>query len=253
MGSSRPLPFPEGPSRDPADRPRPGPAGRDRSGRFAKGNKFGPGNPFARKVAGLRSALLRKIDEEHIERVADQLLAMALEGDLAAIKIVLLYTIGRPAEAVDPDDLDRLEFERHRANGAPLDDVREVLSRLFPLGLANDCLRHALPCLSDTLARQCAKVLRTGQVPAPPEPAEVEVEDDDESAAPPPAAPNAPPSPEPGPAPSPTPAPAVLPFSAGTVNKRGRRPGRAANRGRSAPGKQRRPRGSPSTNGGNGS
>jgi hypothetical protein len=221
----------------------PAPAGRQANGRFAKGNKFGPGNPFARKVAGLRSALLRKIDDEHIERVADQLLAMALKGDLAAIKIVLLYAIGRPAEAVDPDDLDRLEFEQHRANGAPLDDVREVLSRLFPLGLANDCLRHALPCLSDTLARQCAEVLRTGQAPAPPEPVEVEDEDEgpaeDEPAAPEAEAeaPTDPLRPESKPHPKarPATAPAVPPLSAGTVNKRGQRPGRAANRGRSTP------------------
>ena len=31
--------------------------GRDVQGRFRKNNKGGPGNPFARKVAGLRKAL----------------------------------------------------------------------------------------------------------------------------------------------------------------------------------------------------
>jgi len=32
--------------------------GRDTMGRFAPGNSGGPGNPFARKVASLRQALL---------------------------------------------------------------------------------------------------------------------------------------------------------------------------------------------------
>jgi len=36
-------------------------AGRDSADRFTKGNKGGPGNPFARQVAALRSALLSAI------------------------------------------------------------------------------------------------------------------------------------------------------------------------------------------------
>lgn len=221
--------------------------GRQSNGRFAKGNKFGPGNPFSRKVAGLRSALLRKIDEEHIERVADKLLAMALEGDLAAIKLVLLYAVGRPAEPVNPDDLDRLEFEQHRANGAPLDDVREILNCLFPLGLANECLRHALPCVQANLARAGAEVFRAAEEPAPPQPEDDGEAADDEPADAPPAAADAPPSP------APAPEPAVLPLSRGAVNKREQRPARAANRGRSATARPERPRGRPSTNGGDGS
>ena len=33
--------------------------GRDASGRFTRGNKGGPGNPFARQVGQLRKALLQ--------------------------------------------------------------------------------------------------------------------------------------------------------------------------------------------------
>src|SRR5258708_2822640 len=41
--------------------------GRDGSGRFAKGNKGGPGNPFARRVGRLRSALLEVVTEEKLK------------------------------------------------------------------------------------------------------------------------------------------------------------------------------------------
>ena len=45
-------------------------------GRFTMGNKGGPGNPFARKVAALRQALLDSITPEDIQGVAARLLAL---------------------------------------------------------------------------------------------------------------------------------------------------------------------------------
>src|SRR5439155_3124311 len=44
-------------------------SGRDANGRFVKGNPGGPGNPFARKVATLRRALIDFVtgdDREHV-------------------------------------------------------------------------------------------------------------------------------------------------------------------------------------------
>jgi len=86
--------------------------GRTTNGRFAKGNKGGPGNPFARKVAALRSALLDAVTPTTVKRIAKQLASMAEEGDLDAAKLLLSYTIGKPTEAADPDDLPRAEWER---------------------------------------------------------------------------------------------------------------------------------------------
>ncbi len=102
----------------PADSPSPAPSpndqtgasGRDSRGRFAKGNPGVPGNPFAGRVAALRAALLRRATEADVAAVADRLLAKARKGDLAAAKLVLSYSLGPPAECVDPGS---------RSEGAP--------------------------------------------------------------------------------------------------------------------------------------
>src|SRR4051794_4887920 len=75
----------------------PAEAGRDARGRFCKGNPGGPGNPFARRVAELRQVLLDRVDEDRLEALVDKLLEVALAGDVAALKLVLAYTLGRPA------------------------------------------------------------------------------------------------------------------------------------------------------------
>jgi len=80
--------------------------GRDASGRFAKGNPGGPGNPFARRVAAIRSALLDAVDDGGIDQVAHGLLQAAKAGDVAAAKLLLSYTIGQPMAATNPDRLD---------------------------------------------------------------------------------------------------------------------------------------------------
>src|SRR5688572_1230512 len=85
--------------------------GRDGSGRFVPGNKGGPGNPFARKVGRLRSALLETVTEDDMRAVAAQLVAMARGGNLPAIKELIERTLGRSVEA---DFLERLdELEKH--------------------------------------------------------------------------------------------------------------------------------------------
>ena len=43
----------------------------------------------------------------------DKLVEMAKEGDVAAARLVLSYTVGKPTEAVDPDRLDVEEFSLH--------------------------------------------------------------------------------------------------------------------------------------------
>lgn len=85
--------------------------GRDHKGRFGPGNKFGRGNPLNRKVAKLRSALLRRVSTDDIREVVDKLLELAKGGDLAAIRELLDRTLGKPvamdmqpADPIDPID-----------------------------------------------------------------------------------------------------------------------------------------------------
>jgi hypothetical protein len=83
---------------------------RDAKGRFTKGNPGGPGNPFARQVAKLRSALVNRVTEADMERIAEDLIVKARLGNMAAIKLLFLYVLGKPAATVNPDTLDIEEW-----------------------------------------------------------------------------------------------------------------------------------------------
>src|SRR5262245_47395286 len=68
-------------------------AGGDRdsgSGRFTPGNKAGRGNPFSRKLGAMRSAFLDAVSADQVRALAQKLMGMALDGDLAAAQMVLL-------------------------------------------------------------------------------------------------------------------------------------------------------------------
>src|SRR5262249_21618981 len=105
------APSPNGDSVARPDRACPTEAGRDETGRFTKGNKGGPGNPFARGVAALRKTLLSRITPERMEKLADRLYELAEGGNVQAIKLILSYTVGKPAETVNPDQLDVEEWQ----------------------------------------------------------------------------------------------------------------------------------------------
>jgi hypothetical protein len=73
-----------------------------------RGNKGGPGNPFAASVAKLRQAALEIVTPQEIQGVFRVLLLRAQTGHLASIKLLLAYTIGLPAATVDPDEIEDL-------------------------------------------------------------------------------------------------------------------------------------------------
>ena len=79
--------------------------GRDRNGRFAKGNSGGPGNPLAKHTGRLRSALINAVTEQDMHEVVQQLISVAKKGDTAAAKLLFDRCLGRPTEA---DLLDRI-------------------------------------------------------------------------------------------------------------------------------------------------
>jgi hypothetical protein len=80
-------------------------------GTFTLGNKGGPGNPFARQVAEIRKLLLNAVPGERLAKIVLAMVEKAEAGDVAAAKLVLQYTAGKPAEAVNPD---RIELDDHR-------------------------------------------------------------------------------------------------------------------------------------------
>lgn len=89
-------------------------ADRDLAGRFAKGNKGGPGNPFSRQVANIRKVLLNTIEPERIARIGNKLATLAEEGSVAAAKLLFSYLMGKPQPAPDPDRLDIEEWKIFR-------------------------------------------------------------------------------------------------------------------------------------------
>src|ERR1700733_2808919 len=84
---------------------------RDENGQFRKGNRGGPGNPFSRQIARLRQALLNAVSETDLLEIVDALKRKAKEGDVSAAKLLLSYSIGKPADAPNPDRLDFDEFD----------------------------------------------------------------------------------------------------------------------------------------------
>jgi hypothetical protein len=83
--------------------------GRIPQGKFGPGNKCAKGNPFAKRVARLQSALFKSVSPMDLREVVAALLASAKNGDVAAAKELLLRLLG-PPESVDlMERLDALE------------------------------------------------------------------------------------------------------------------------------------------------
>jgi hypothetical protein len=83
--------------------------GKDSTGKFTAGNKYGRGNPHAKRVSQLRTALLKAVKPTEIKTVIQQLVDQAKTGDLDAIKELLDRCIGKPVETDLIERLERLE------------------------------------------------------------------------------------------------------------------------------------------------
>jgi len=79
---------------------------RDNAGRFAPGNSGGPGNPYAKRVAALRGAMLDAVTEDDMRAVLGKLVELAKAGNVPAAREVLDRCLGRTLEA---DVIERLE------------------------------------------------------------------------------------------------------------------------------------------------
>lgn len=71
--------------------------GRDqRTGRFVKGCKPGPGNPNVRNLASTRARLILAVSDEDFDRIAKALIDAAERGEPWAVKELLDRLIGKP-------------------------------------------------------------------------------------------------------------------------------------------------------------
>lgn len=78
-----------------------GDSGRDSRGRFAPGNRAGKGNPNYLRTQRYRQALDAALSEKDLRAVMRGLLKAARAGDVAAARLLLHYSIGRPR--LEPD------------------------------------------------------------------------------------------------------------------------------------------------------
>src|SRR5258708_1902996 len=97
-------------SREPSMKTPPSPTdpngGRDLHGRFAPGNRAAVGNPYATRIAKLRSALLGAVTDDDVRKVIKALVKEAKAGNIPAVKELFDRTLGKPVEA---DLIERLE------------------------------------------------------------------------------------------------------------------------------------------------
>src|SRR5438270_761121 len=84
---------------------------RETTGRFARNNPGGLGNPFARQTAALRAYLINHVTERDIQDILDILLLNAKGGHLPSIKFLFSYVLGKPKPVVEPDLLDLQEIQ----------------------------------------------------------------------------------------------------------------------------------------------
>jgi hypothetical protein len=131
------------------------PAARDGRGRFAAGNKGGPGNPFGRRLAAMREAVQRAVSVEAIEQLMAVLLAQAMAGDLGAAKLVLQYAVGKPKAVAEPDSMDAEEWELTQQSWTPAKACTELLAGV-PVAAA--CVM--VDAVADVRAEQLAASLR---------------------------------------------------------------------------------------------
>ena len=94
-----------------------GTSGRKSNGQFAKGNPGGPGNPYARRVARLRSKMLEAVGA-HLDEIVGSMIALARDGDVQATKLILSYSLGKPQETIHPDLLDAHEKDVQKLTGS---------------------------------------------------------------------------------------------------------------------------------------
>lgn len=96
-------------------------ADRDARGRFAPGNSGGPGRPPAASVHLHRAALVNAVTPNDVAAVARMLVDKALEGDVAAAKLLFERLFGPP---VASDVLERIA-ELEAVLGGDLRELRE--------------------------------------------------------------------------------------------------------------------------------
>lgn len=118
---------------------------RDGRGRFVPGNGGGPGNPFGRRVAELRKRMLAAISDEVIDELILKAIELGRGGDLAAIKFVVQYCVGRSGQTANPDRVDVEEWRLAQESAVSASAWHELFQQV-PVEAVHSVNRIAWAC-----------------------------------------------------------------------------------------------------------
>ena len=79
--------------------------GRDGQGRFAPGNPGGPGNPYVKRAAEIRAAMIEAVSEDDLRAIVRALVKKAKAGDTVAAREVLDRLIGKPLASLQVEEI----------------------------------------------------------------------------------------------------------------------------------------------------
>jgi hypothetical protein len=144
-----------------ADAPQPAGEQRDSQGRYLKNNAGGPGNPHARHCARMLEMFRNSITDEEMYGLCRVLFERAITGDMAALKMIWQYKLGKPLPAPNPDMIDRDEWDHFQKDAMTLDEMRHVLGQL-PSRIGNAIVSSALPSITSAISHTLAHQLLEG-------------------------------------------------------------------------------------------
>ena len=127
----------------------------------------GTRSPAAPRLSAV--PFVRRSAKRKIHALARQLYEHAVLGDRAAAKLVLVYLVGKPAAAVDPDTLDLEELHLYQRSATVPNELLALLTRVPPGPLCT-LLQILWPILGQDFARQLCDHLPAAPPPAPVEP-----------------------------------------------------------------------------------
>jgi len=110
--------------------------------------------------------MLDVVKPEDLQAIIVRLMLAAQQGDVAAARLALAYTLGKPAPTVDPDALDLHEWELWQQMPVP-PQLLAVLLGPLQVPLACTLARTILPLLHDAVAKELAQQLNPAAPPSP--------------------------------------------------------------------------------------
>jgi hypothetical protein len=112
----------------------------------------------------MRQAFHEAVSEEDLVEVARTITRKAKEGDMAAAKLLLLYVVGKPDSAVEPDTLDLQEIQQYETEVRHYNSLPAVAATP-DLGLACTIARATRPGIAEVASRDLEKALIDGEFP----------------------------------------------------------------------------------------